>query len=125
MTRKAVKRGVLRASIPLVIMSVMALAQQLTNEPSGAKSTFVAALIATAVAGFSVIYDIESWSLTKQSAAHFGAMTVTVLPCLLLSGWFPVESPRDVLIVLGYFLATGAVVWSIGYLAFGKPLDRT
>lgn len=73
-----------------------------------------------AVAGFSVIYDIEPWSLLKQSVVHLGCMTVTVLPCLLLSGWFTIDGPRDVLVLLGYFVATGAMIWTIGYLVFGK-----
>ncbi len=118
-----VKSAALRASIPLVIMSVMALALQLTDKPSDARGTFIAGLITAAVAGFSVIYDIESWSLARQSAAHLGAMTVTVFPCLLLSGWFPVGGPLDVLVILGYFLAIGAVAWSIAYLIFGKLLN--
>lgn len=120
-----VRRGVLRALVPLAVLSVIALAQALTDEPTGAKGTFVAGVIFAAVAGFSVIYDIEAWSLAKQSAVHFGCMAVTVLPCLVLSGWFALDSPLDVLVVLGVFLATGAVVYGIALVVFGKLLNRS
>ena len=122
---RVIRRGLLRASIPLAIMWGMALAQQLTNEPSGARSTFVVGVIVAAVAGFSVIYDIESWSVLKQSLVHTGCMAVIVLPCLVLSGWFTIDGPLDVLVILGYFVVTGVVIWSIGYLVFGKLLNSS
>ncbi len=74
------------------------------------------------MAGFSVVHDIESWSVLKQSLVHTGAMTAIVLPCLLLSGWFTIDGPLDVLIILGCFVVTGVVIWSAGYLVFGKLL---
>ena len=123
-TARVVRRGLVRASIPLVIMWGMALAQQLTDQPSGARSTFVVGVIVAAVAGFSVLYDIESWSVVKQSLVHTSAMAVIVLPCLFLSGWFTISRPRDVLVILGYFVVTGIMIWSIGYLVFGKLINR-
>lgn len=124
-TSRVIKRGLWRAFIPLVLMWGMALALHFANKPSDAKSFFVSGIIVAAVAGFSVIYDVESWSLAKQSAVHFGSMVVTVLPCLLLSGWFPISEPVDALVILGYFLVTGAVVWSVMYLIFAKLLNRS
>lgn len=118
-----VRRGLLRASISLAVMWGMALAQQLTHQPSGVRSTLVVGVIVAAVAGFSVIYDIESWSVLKQSLVHTGCMAVIVLPCLVFSGWFTIDGPRDVLAILGYFVVTGIVIWSIGYLVFGKLMN--
>jgi len=62
-TVRLVRRGAFRAVIPLVILWGMALALQLTNKPLEAKSTFFAGEIVSPVAGFSVIYDVESWTL--------------------------------------------------------------
>lgn len=53
-----------------------------------ARSTFIVRLIISSVVGFSVLYNIESWSLQKQSLIHFVCMLVTIFPCLILSGWF-------------------------------------
>ncbi|MEO6955816.1 MAG: DUF3021 domain-containing protein [Antricoccus sp.] len=117
-----VRSGLLRGSIPLVIMSGIALVMRLNEHPD-AKSMFIGGVIATAIAGFSVIYDIESWSLIKQSAVHFGCMALIVFPSLIFSGWFTIDGPLDVLIILGYFLVGGAVLFSIGYLVFGKLLN--
>lgn len=118
------KPGLLRAAVALVIMWGMALAQHLTNEPTGARSTFIVGVIVAAVAGFSVIYDIESWSVLKQSLIHTGCMAVIVVPCLFLSGWFPVDGPQDVFVILGYFAVAGVAIWSVGYLIFGILLNR-
>lgn len=117
-----VRNGLLRGLIPLVIMSAIALVMRLNEHPD-AKSMFIGGVIAAAVAGFSVIYDIESWSTIKQSAVHFGCMALIVLPSLIFSGWFTIDGPLDVLIIVGYFLVGGAVLFSIGYFVFGKLLN--
>lgn len=84
------------------------------------KSTFITGLIMTAVASASVIYEISHWSLKKQSLLHFLLMLITVLPCLLLSGWFPLSSAGDYAKVFGIFLLTGLMLWSIAYFIFKK-----
>ncbi len=66
-------------------------------------STFITGLIITAVAATSVIYDVESWSLTRQSVAHFLIMLVTVYPCLVFSGWFQTKSILDLAKIFGLF----------------------
>lgn len=95
------------------------------NQPQDqARSTFIVGIIIAAVAGFSVLYNIKSWSLLKQSIVHFVCMLIIIFPCLLLSGWFKVESFSDVLRIVGIFLLGGIVLWSVFYFIFGKLFTK-
>lgn len=121
---RLLKNGLIRGFIPFVIMTGISLimrAQELDSFQ--VKSTFITGLIITAVAAASVIYDIESWSIQKQSVVHFIFMLLTVFPCLLLSGWFPVNGIKDMVLVLGVFIVVGALLWSIAYFVRTKLLS--
>lgn len=121
---KLLKNALIRGFIPFVIMTGISLimrAQELDSFQ--VKSTFITGLIITAVAAASVIYDIESWSIQKQSVVHFIFMLLTVFPCLLLSGWFPVNGIKDMILVLGVFIVIGALLWSIAYFMRTKLLS--
>lgn len=122
--KNLVKAALLRGGIPFVIMSLMALLIFLGGMPSDARSMVFAAVLVASVGGFTVLYEIESWSLLKQSVVHFVAMALTQLPVLFLAGWFPIKGPWDVLFILGVFLAIGVVLWSVGYLISKKRTDR-
>lgn len=121
---KLLKNALIRGFIPFVIMTGISLimrAQELDSFQ--VNSTFITGLIITAVAATSVIYDIESWSIQKQSVVHFIFMLLTVFPCLLLSGWFPVNGIKDMILVLGVFIVIGALLWSIAYFVRTKLLS--
>lgn len=115
---KHVKNAVIRGAIPLIIMSGISLIMRWqVLDAFQVKSTFITGLIVAAVAASSVVYEVDEWPLWKQSLIHFSLMAVTVLPCLFLSGWFPVRSVVDVLKLLGVFVLVGAGLWTIGYFA--------
>ena len=82
-------KAALRAAIPLAIAIPIGLSLLLSGETVQGQSTFAAGVIVAALLAGSLIYQVEKWSLPKQSLLHFGLMVVTVLPALLLSGWFP------------------------------------
>lgn len=120
-----IRNGIIRALIPFVIMSGIALS--LLNDDTnsnGARSTFVVGLIIASVAGFSVIYDVEKWTLPKQSIVHFACMVATVLPCLLVSGWFETGSITDISRIFLVFLLCGLGLWGVSYIVFGRLLTR-
>ena len=94
----------IRGAIPFIIMSIFSWIMKLQHiDDYSVKSTFITGLIITAVAATSVIYDVESWSLTRQSVAHFLIMLVTVYPCLVFSGWFQTKSILDLAKIFGLF----------------------
>ena len=84
------------------------------------KGALITGIIVSIIAAASVIYEIKSWSLKKQSIIHFLVMVFTVYPLLLVSGWYKLSSPPDYIGVFGSFLCFGIVFWLLGYIIFGK-----
>lgn len=113
-------RAGLLTGIPLVLMTAIGTALIAQGKPADGRSTFATGVIISAVAGASVIYQIDRWSLPKQSVTHFGIMAATVLPALFLSGWFRLESVWDYAVVIGIFLLVGALLWAALFLVFTK-----
>ena len=93
-------------------------------DPFQVRGTFIVGIIIASVAASSVIYEIENWSLFKQSVIHFLIMLVTVLPLLYISGWYKLNSVLDYVKVFGIFLFVGIVLWTISYFIFGKTLTK-
>lgn len=104
--------GLIRGGIPLIIMSSIALLLRTQEKYFEAKSTFLVGLISFFVGSATVIYQIDSWSLLKQSIVHFFLMLLTIFPILIFSGWFQLDSKLDVLKVFGLFLFVGILLWS-------------
>lgn len=118
------KAAFIRGIIPFGIMTVISIIMHYQKIDSfQVRSTFLVGLIITSVAASSVIYEVENWSLFKQSGIHFLIMLLTVLPVLLISGWFPLNTVLDYLKVVGLFLITGVVMWIVSYVVFGKLLS--
>lgn len=120
-TMEYFRKALVRAAIPLGITAVLTIIVQYgTSDAYQVKSTFLSCLIVTFVAAFSVIYDIEGWSLKKQSVVHFIAMGLTVLPCLVVSGWYQLQTPVDFIKLFAVFVGVGLILWTIGYVIFSK-----
>lgn len=120
-----IKKALLRGIIPFIIMTGISFIMYYQgNEYFQVKSTFIVGIIITFVALASVIYDIENWSLLKQSIVHFFTMLITVLPCLYFSGWFILKSLVDYFIVFGIFIFVGVLLWTTAYIVFGKILNK-
>lgn len=100
----------IRGAIPFIIMKLQHI------DDYSVSSTFITGLIITAVAATSVIYDVKSWTLTRQSIVHFLIMLVTVYPCLVFSGWFSTKSILDLVKIFGFFLIVGIILWTISYI---------
>ena len=116
--------GLILASVSSVVFGVMGIALLLEGDSSTAQSTFAVGVIVAATSGASVIYQVQRWGLATQSAIHFTIMLCTVLPALFLSGWFPLSSPLDYLVVVGIFLVAGLALWLVMFLVFGVILPR-
>lgn len=117
-------KATLLTGIPLLIMTAIGLALIAQGKLVDGRSTLAVGVIVAAVAGSSVIYQVDRWSLRKQSLLHFGIMLVTVLPALFLSGWFPLDTARGYIAVIGMFLTAGAVFWAVLYFIFTRLVAR-
>lgn len=108
-----IAKALLRGGIPFVIMGGIALLLFFQNKYPDAKGTFMASLIAFFVGAATVIYNIDHWSLTKQSGIHFLIMLITVYPILLVSGWFEISTILDAIKIFLVFILVGLVIWSV------------
>lgn len=117
-------QAVLRGGIPLVIMAGIAVALYAQGQTQDGRSTLFAALIFGAVSAASVIYDVQRWTLARQTVVHFAVMVGTVLPLLLFSGWFPTRTAADYFAIVGTFLLVGLVLWSAAFVLFGVLVPR-
>ena len=120
-----IKIAILRGIIPLIIITIISIIMKYQGiDPFQVRGTFIVGIIIASVAAASVIYEIENWSLFKQSVIHFLIMLVTVLPLLYISGWYKLNSVLDYVKVFGIFLFVGIVLWTISYFIFGKTLTK-
>lgn len=108
-----ITKALLRGGLPFLIMAGIAVLINFQGKHSDAKGTFIASLIAFFVGAATVVYNIDHWSLTKQSGVHFLFMIVTVYPILLLSGWFTINSTMDAFKVFLLFASVGASIWLV------------
>lgn len=115
---KLIRSGLMRGGIPFIILSSIAVLLYAQNKIPDAKGTFCTALILLFVGAATVIYDVDQWGFVKQSGIHFLLMLITVYPILLLSGWFPLNSLQDALLIFFYFIVVGLVIWSVFTLIF-------
>ena len=119
------KKSFIRGIIPFAIMTTLSIIMNYQGiDAFQVRSTFIVGLIITVVAAASVIYENDKWSIRKQTVVHFLIMLITVLPCLLVSGWFELNNPLDYLEVFGYFLLTGVAIFSVMYFLFTKIVNR-
>lgn len=119
-------RAALLGGIPLVAMSAIGAHLLADGQAADGRSTLAVGVIVAATAAGSLIYQVDRWTLTRQSVTHFALMVATVLPALLLSGWFPMDTAGGVLAVVGIFLAAGLVLWTTLFLvmtAFERRRD--
>lgn len=105
--------GLIRGGIPFILLGTVAVLLGFQNKTMEARGTFFTALIVFIVGASSIIYDIPQWGLVKRSTFHFMLMLITIYPILLFSGWFPLHTFKDGLIVLGIFLLVGLFLWTL------------
>lgn len=108
-------KGLYRGSIPLGILLIISLSYKLQGQSEDSSVYFFYGLIAFFLGVTSVIYQIEQWSFLKQIFAHYMAMLITVFPTLLLSGFYPLDSFKDVFDVYLQFNKVGIILFLTTY----------
>ena len=61
----------------------------------------------------SIIYEVRRWSFWKQILIHWATMHVTILPLVIFSGFLPVTSLHDALLVYLKFNMSGLVLFTL------------
>lgn len=109
-------KATLATVIPLAIMTAIGIALLAQGDTEAGRGTLCVGVIAAAVSGSSFIYQVERWSLLRQSLMHIGIMLVTVFPALLLTGWYDLSTAGGWWAAIGTYAAWGIGIWSVMYV---------
>lgn len=71
----------------------------------------------------SVIWDIDSWSLAKQSGVYFAIACVVMFPIAYIANWMK-HDIVGILSYVGIFVAIFIFVWLIQYLVWKDKVKR-
>ena len=88
-----------------------------------ALQTVVTMIYGGLMAGISIIWDLERWSLLRQTVTHFAICSATTLPVAYYMRWIE-QSVSGVLIYFGIFAAVYAVIWVSVMLAMRKKVQQ-
>ncbi len=83
-----------------------------------ALQALLSGLLGAGFAASSVIWEIENWSLTKQSGIYFLTISVIMLPIAYFSYWME-HSVAGFFSYFGIFVLIFAIIWVIQF-ALGK-----
>ena len=86
------------------------------SDASQSHGAFIAGLIAFFVILAMPIYSIDAWSVRKRTIVHIVAMLITVVPCLVVSGWFDVTTGLGIATMLVTYVGFGIAAWTVGYV---------
>lgn len=85
--------------------------------------TILCAILGAGFAAASVIWELDSWSLAKQSGIYFLIISIIMLPVAYFTNWMK-HSLAGVLSYAGIFTAIFVVVWISQYLLWKRNITR-
>ena len=85
--------------------------------------TILCALLGVGFAMASVIWEIDSWSLAKQSGVYFLIISVVMLPIAYFANWMK-HSVTGIFSYAGIFVAIFAAVWISKYLLWKRRIKK-
>ncbi|WP_226672197.1 DUF3021 family protein [Rossellomorea aquimaris] len=113
------KKGLIRGVIPLLIVIIFSLLWNLFQGSSVVSNQLLFfGLISFFLGLASVIYEIEQWRFIKQIIVHYLVMLVTVFPTILMSGYYPLSSFKDIANVYFLFNKMGLLLFLSTFLIF-------
>ena len=71
----------------------------------------------------SVIWEIDSWSLAKQSGIYFAIACVIMFPISYFANWMP-HSTAGILSYVGIFVAIFLAAWVIQYSVWKRKITK-
>lgn len=85
--------------------------------------TVLCAILGAVCAAASVIWEIDNWSIAKQSGIYFAIISVTMLPIAYFTHWME-HSLAGFLLYFGIFTAIFIFVWIIQYLIWKSKIKK-
>ena len=85
--------------------------------------TVLCAVMGVGFAAASVIWELDSWSLAKQSGIYFLIISVITLPIAYVTNWMK-HTVLGVLSYVAIFAAIFVVVWLSQYLLWKRKIKK-
>lgn len=85
--------------------------------------TVLCAVMGAGFAAASVIWELDSWSLAKQSGIYFLIISVIMLPIAYFANWMK-HTVVGVLSYAGIFVAIFAAVWLVQYFIWKQKIKK-
>lgn len=85
--------------------------------------TVLCGIMGSGFAMASVIWEIDSWSLAKQSGIYFTIACIVMLPIAYAANWMK-HSISGILSYVGIFIAIFVFVWLIQYFAWKSKIKK-
>jgi ABC-type multidrug transport system fused ATPase/permease subunit len=71
----------------------------------------------------STIFEVDTWSILKQTVIHFIIISITFLPCAILAGWMKLDF-MDILIYCMNFAIIYVVIWIVQYFIWKNRIVK-
>lgn len=85
--------------------------------------TVLCAVMGVGFAAASVIWELDSWSLAKQSGIYFMIISVIMLPIAYVTNWMK-HTALGVLSYVAIFVAIFVIVWLSQYLLWKRKIKK-
>ena len=85
--------------------------------------TILCGILGTGFAMASVIWEIDSWSLAKQSGIYFAIACVIMFPISYFANWMP-HSTAGILSYVGIFVAIFLAAWATQYSVWKRKIKK-
>ncbi|MEA4911098.1 MAG: DUF3021 domain-containing protein [Oscillospiraceae bacterium] len=85
--------------------------------------TVLCGIMGSGFAMASVIWEIDSWSLVKQSGIYFAIACAVMLPIAYIANWMQ-HSVSGMLSYIGIFIAIFVFVWLAQYFAWKNKIKK-
>ena len=85
--------------------------------------TVLSAVLGAGFAGSSIIWEMDEWSLLKQTSIYFGIVYVLMMTIAYICEWMD-HSVNGVLSYFGIFFAIFIVVWIVQYLIWKVRVSK-
>ena len=85
--------------------------------------TVLSAVLGAGFAGSSIIWEMDEWSLLKQTSIYFGIVSVLMMTVAYICEWME-HSVKGILSYFGIFFAIFIVVWIVQYLIWKVRVSK-
>lgn len=73
--------------------------------------------------GMSVVWELDNWSILKQTVVHFSVVSVVTMPIAYVTEWMQ-HSVLGAIIYFAIFALSYAFIWFSQYMAMKKRIDE-